>query len=138
MAHVLTDGTTSLGYILLIIVYVLLILACGYATLLYRQAFVKMKRTRMIQSVMILMVGLMMDATYWTIVTIAHAFNPPLAHVMLTTYFAVIPKFILLCAIVYFLYATLTPTQYVDTVDQAKNVAQKTMEEDKKWHRNKK
>lgn len=127
----------TFGFFILSIVYIILLLLSIYCAILYRRAYLEMKKTRMIQSVMLLMFAITFDSAYWMTVTLSHAFAENIGNVLLNGYFATIPKFLLLCAVAYFLYATLTPTRYVDTVDQAKSVAQKTSEVKKQWQKNK-
>ena len=106
MNNILLD----LEWIVLLVVYVLLISVNIFGVILYRKAFYKMKKTIMIKSVYYLLISLLIENVYFLGVVIA---SSNYFYFLSSPLMWSIPKFILLCSIVFFIYASLTPTKFL-------------------------
>lgn len=109
MAHSAT--VFGIEYLLVTTVYTILFITAVYGGLLYYRAFHQMKKTRMILAMFTVLAGIAIDTLYWLAVTVENVYHPHIAHHLLNPYFTTIPKFLLLCAVGYFVYASLTPTE---------------------------
>lgn len=126
----------AIADLVVVVVYVLVLVVTLYAAFLYRNAYVQMKRTPMIASVYALMVALALDSTYWLFVTVGHDFGLEYANIMLTPWFAVIPKFLLLAAASYFLFATLSPSPHQERAQEACEAARSCKDKPKEEKNN--
>jgi hypothetical protein len=98
------------GYIFLITVYCVLIFVNIYAICLYYYAYLKMKRTRMIRSVFILLLSFLFENVYFFIVANqVFELGDKTTHFMIHPLFWSIPKLVVLFGLSYFIYASLKP-----------------------------
>jgi len=103
----------TISWLTLIIVYVVLSCINIFAVYIYREAYYKMKRTLMIRSVYYLMVALLIENVYFTITAMTVGIDSVVSFILMHPLMWVIPKFILLLSVLYFIYASLTPTIYI-------------------------
>jgi LytS/YehU family sensor histidine kinase len=100
------------GFLVLDIVYAISVVVFGILTALYHTAYIKMHKTRVIQSVCILMLSLFVESVYFLATSISMTFNSDLIKEMLMIpWLWSIPKLFLLFAAMYFLYVTLAPNE---------------------------
>jgi len=106
----------TIDWLLLVLVYALITCVSLYATILYRGAFIKMKRTRMIGSVYYLLASICFSSLWFLILIVSRAYELNLYDYMVISYIWCIPRIPVLVALIYFIYASLSPpdTTYKD------------------------
>ena len=101
----------ALDWIFLIIVYTIITIVNIYAVFLYRIACYKMRRTKMIQSVYYLLAALLVENLYFWLASLIRAINHGVSSFLELPYLWAIPKLLLLVGLIYFIIASLTPTE---------------------------
>lgn len=110
----------TLCWLFLIIIYVILTSVNLVAVIIYRNAYYMMKRTLMIKSVYYLMIALLIENLYFTSSAILQGLHMRLGFILHWPLLWVIPKFILLLAIIFFVYSSLVPTRKIPCPKQKK------------------
>ena len=105
----MTDFTA--GWLLLSLTYLALCLTGLISVGLYHHAYMKMKRTRMIRSVLFLLFAVLVENIYFMVTAIARGYDLIIQDVLHDPYFWFMPKLVLLFALIYFIYASITPTK---------------------------
>lgn len=108
----MTEGFHT-GWLLLTSVYLLLGVAAALMVVMYRYAWLKMKKTRMIHSVYMLGLALLFDTAYFTVVTVLFGYGAETVEVLILPELVLIPKGLLLIALMYFMNASLCPDRKV-------------------------
>jgi len=99
------------GWVFLTATYLSLTVAGVVSVLLYRYAYLNMKRTRMIKSVYWLLITLALENIYFLVTSAARWHGHVYLEEFLTNpWLWSVPKVLLLFALVYFIYASLCPT----------------------------
>ena len=100
------------GYwIFLIVVYTVISVINIYAVFLYRMACLKMRKTKMIQSVYYLLTALLIENVYFWAAALLRGINHGVSSFLELPYLWAIPKILLALGLLYFIIASLTPTQ---------------------------
>ena len=105
--------TYTISWITLIIIYIVLVCVNLIGVIIYREAFHKMKRTLMIRAVYILLLALLFENVYFTLTALTVGYESVIGNILMNPLMWVVPKFILLLAIGFFIYASLKPTIYL-------------------------
>jgi hypothetical protein len=98
-------------YLAVTTVYLLLFVVSLYGSLLYWRAYRQMKHTSMIKSIMLVLIAIAFDTLYWLVTTVDYGYGIEFSNTLLMPWLAVIPKFLLLCAVAYFVHASLSPNE---------------------------
>jgi len=101
----------TIGWLFLVFVYLITTCVSLYATLLYRGAFIKMKRTKMIGSVYYLLASICFSSLWFLtlIVTRQYPNYNFIYEYMVVSYIWSIPRIPILVSLIYFIYASLSP-----------------------------
>lgn len=105
------------SHFFLIAIYLLLIVFNSIGVYLYRQAYYKMHKTKMIRSVYYLIVAFLIENIYFAITAIVDISHND-ANVLMHPILWAIPKLILLGAIIFFIQASVTPSKFEDERDR--------------------
>jgi hypothetical protein len=97
------------AWLLLTFVYLLLIVVGAYAVFLYRRAYLCMKRSSMILSVVALLTALFIENAYFLIAAILEGFGHATHSIFNAPLLWVIPKIVALIGLIWFVCASLTP-----------------------------
>jgi len=101
----------TVSWLILVGIYLILTGVNVQACLLYRKAYLKMKKTLMIRSVWLLMVALFIENLYFAVTAIVQGFRHPLGLVLMHPLMWTVPKTFLLIALIHFVYASISPTR---------------------------
>ena len=104
--------TSSIDSTLLIVSYILLISFNVIGVVLYNQAYYKMHKTKMIQSVYYLLIAMLVENLYFGFTALMQFTNPAFGAVLLSPTFWAIPKLVLLASLIYFINASISPSKY--------------------------
>lgn len=107
--------------IILIVIYSILITVCAYSVFLYRKAYYEMKKTRVIKSVYLLLIALLAENFYFGLALLCQNQNLLLYNYLIQPFWWIFPKLFILIALIYFIYSSLTKSEYVpNTVNKDK------------------
>jgi len=101
----------SPGWAVLLLIYYSLVLATGYAFFLYLFAYRQMKRSKVIGSIAFMMFAFVVESMYFLLLSYSLTQAPALAGILYNSYFWAIPKLLVLSSIIYFIYASLCPSE---------------------------
>lgn len=97
------------GFLLSLVVYGVLLLVMIVLALLYHKAYVKMKRSPVIGSLLCVMIAVCFDTIYYGAVTFMAGTELSYQVLVGNPYFIMVPKIFLIGAFGYFLYTSLSP-----------------------------
>ena len=98
--------------IILIIVYTCLILTGIYSVFLYRKAYHEMKKTRVIQSVYLLLTSILIENIYFCLALILRDTQNLVTNFLFSPIFWAVPKLLLLITLCYFILSSLSKNTY--------------------------
>ena len=96
----------------LVVVYISLILINIHAVWLYYTAYVKMKRTRMIKSVFLLLCAFLIENVYFLCIAMNKKLIEVISNTPVHPLLWSIPKLIVMSGLLYFIWSSLSPSDY--------------------------
>jgi hypothetical protein len=121
----------SIEWLYLTIIYVILVVVSAAAQCLYFKAYLEMKRSPMIKSVVILLTTILIENFYFLSVAIARGYEHALVPVLENPIAWSIPKLFMLYGLYNFIRQSITPTDVTD-IYSIGNPRKKKEEEKKK------
>lgn len=104
-----------IGNILLATVYILLISIGIYITFLYNIAYYRMKKTKMIYSIYLLLLSILIENIYFGMAVLLKHSNEYVYNYLMEDYFWLFPKTFMLIALIYFSYTSLCSNEPIQT-----------------------
>jgi hypothetical protein len=109
-----TDIVFSYEWLYLTVVYVILVVASSIAQMLYFKAYIEMKRSPMIKSVVLLLTTILVENFYFLSVAIARGYQHSLVPVLENPIAWSIPKLFMLYGLWNFIKQSITPSDVKD------------------------
>jgi len=101
----------GIPHLLVLGVYFTVMIAALIAVYLYGKAYFEMKKTSVIRGVWLLLIAVLIDTTFFMTVTTSEygIFSPNISEIMKIPCILIVPKILLIVALTYFIYASISP-----------------------------